>query len=122
MLTGQGKTGAAVIKRRRLPGCGGVAGRAILIELGQPVVRLCRLIEIPLMTGIAGCRCPGILRGVAGSTIDLHVRTGQRKCRRGVIIVGRLPAVNGMTQRAIVRETARLVVRFGRRDETGAVA
>jgi len=122
MLSGQGKSGGSMIERRWLPGCGRVTGGTIVIELCQPVVGFRREIEVPLVTGIAGGGRPGILSSVTGGTSNLYMCTGQRKCRCGVIIIGRLPTVNGMTHGTIVRDTAGLVIRRGRRRVCGAMA
>jgi hypothetical protein len=98
-----------------------VADGAVVVELSQAVVGFRRLIEIRLVTGITGCRCPGVLSGVAGDTVHLQVGTGQWKRCRGVIIVGWLPAADSMAQGTVMRETARLVVWRSRGGKIGAV-
>ena len=56
MRAGQGKWRRTVVKCRAGPGCGAVAGRALLRESGLGVVRICRPVVIREMTGNAGCR------------------------------------------------------------------
>lgn len=98
-----------------------MAGRAVLIELRQLVIRFGGLIKIGLMTRIACGRSPGILSRVTGNTGGLRMRAGQWERGRAMIIERRLPGSDRVTKRAVMRESAGLMIRFNGRREVRAV-
>ena len=98
-----------------------MAGDTILVKECQLVIRLCRLVVIGLVTGEASGRCTGILRRVASDTSGLGVRAGQRERGSAVIVERRLPGSCGVTERAVMRESARFVIRLDSRGECRAM-
>ena len=98
-----------------------MAGRAVLIELRQLVIRFGRLIIISLMACIACGRSSGVLRRMAGNTGGLRMRSGQGERGRAMIIERRLPGSDRMTKRAVMRESADLMIRLNGRREVRAV-
>lgn len=89
-----------------------MAGRAILIELRQLMVRLGCLIVIGLVTGITCGRCTGVLSGMTGYTGCLEMRAGQRERGRVMVVLCGDPGIDTVAQRTIVREAAGLMVRL----------
>lgn len=94
-----------------------MAGNTVLVKERKLVIRLCRLVVIGLVTGEACGRCAGILSRVAGDTSGLGVRAGQRERGSAVIVERRLPGCCRVAKRAVMRESARFVIRFDSRRE-----
>lgn len=111
MLTGERKSGGSVIKRGWLPRRCRMASQAVLIERGQLVIRLGRLIIVCLVTGKAGGWCSGVLCCMTGNTGGLKVRAGQGEVSCTMIVAGWSPAVDSMTERTLVIETIGFMIR-----------
>lgn len=122
MLTGQRKRGCRMIEGRGYPGCGVVAGCAILAETLLSMVRAGSSTKGGLVTGETGIGSAGITGRMAGVAPRDDMRAGQGKAGCGVIIVCRLPGSRGMTGCADLREAARFVVGFDCRGKFRAVA
>lgn len=98
-----------------------MAGDTILVKERKLVIRLCRLVVIGLVTGEAAGRRTGILSRVAGDTSGLSVRAGQRERGGAMIVERRLPGSCGVAERAVMRESARFVIRLDSRGEFRAM-
>lgn len=98
-----------------------MAGRAVLIELRQLVIRFGGLIIIGLMARETCGRSPGILSRVTGNTDGLRMRAGQWERSRAMIIERRLPGSDRVTKRAVMRKSTGLMIRFNGRREVRAV-
>ena len=117
VCTRQRKPRFRVIERRRLPGCGGVAGFASLRESPAHVVRVRGSLEIFQVTrhaGRAGQVVVVVDVAIGALPRRNRMRAGQHKIYRGVIETGRLPTRSSVALQAIRGEVGRDVVRISR--------
>ena len=115
VCTRQRKPRFRVIERRRLPGCGGVAGFASLRESPAHVVRVRGSLEIFQVTrhaGRAGQVVVVVDVAIGALPRRNRMRAGQHKIYRGVIETGRLPTRSSVALQAIRGEVGRDVVRI----------
>lgn len=113
MLTRQDKPCCCMVERGRLPGVCRVTLRAILGELCRDVIRICHLVEIRAVTGIAGGGNIRIL--VVDMTVcagNGKVGAGERKIRSGVIEGGWPPSCSCVTLLADCREPCVYMIRI----------
>ncbi len=111
VLTRQGKSRLAVVKRGWLPGRGGVAQLALLRESRRDVVRVCRGLVILQMAGGASHAGQVVIAvDVARRAGDADMRAGQREARRRVVELGTCPGSRRVADRAICGEADLRVV------------
>jgi len=106
VVSGQCKTGFAVIEGCALPTGGAVAGRAVLREPCGGMIRVLGVVEIRQVAGHALC---GSSREdvvhVALRAVDGGVRACQRELRLAVVEGGSQPTGGGVAGLAILRKT-----------------
>ena len=115
VCTRQRKPRFRVIERRRLPGCGGVAGFASLRESPAHMVRVRGSLEIFQVTRHAGrARQVVVVVDVAVAALPRRnrMRAGQHKIHGGVIEFRRLPRRSRVALQAIRGKVGRDVVRI----------
>lgn len=100
----QGKARLAVIKSRRLPCAGGVAGNAVARKICGHVIGIARVLKIRLMTGETIHRRAGVAI-VRMALIARHgeMRAGEREARAVMIERRRPPRIVVMAQHTILR-------------------
>lgn len=109
VCAGQSETSHAVVKRRRVPALGGMAGRAARRCKSRPggrVYRVCRLLPFRKMASRISAvrrrnRQSVVVVDMAGSARHIRMPVRKQEPRRGVIEISRVPALGRMAARAI---------------------
>ncbi len=115
MCARQRKSRPAVIKHSTCPRRRAVTNCAILREAGCNVIRICCVVVARLVTGCATRRQTVVLAAaVARRALLAGMRSCQWEATRSVIKHGPCPRGCVVTNRTILRETRRNVIRIGR--------